>query len=557
MKRRDFIKGIPAIAAPFLLNGIPINLMAGNSMLAKLAADSNNDRVLILIQMHGGNDGLNTLIPVKQYDLYYDLRTNIHIVDKGGSRAYINLDSTLPDDQKVGLHPDMTDMKSLYDKGKLAIIQNVAYPNLNQSHFRSRDIWLMGGGANDYYDSGWMGRFLNEKYPDYPNNYPPGPDAANPMPDPPAIEIGTGVSLAFHGEGDHSIPISLSLDNPDQFYDLITKVKNSEPPQDLLGTPYYDELDYIVKMEQQSDKYAGRLKDVFDKGSNTASVTYPSQYGFNAPDSYLHNELAPQLKLIARLLSGGCKTKIFLTRITKFDTHASQVEKSDPSTGAHGALLYHLSSAMNAFQNDLIGLGLEDRVMTVTFSEFGRRAASNQSYGTDHGNAAPMFVFGSCVKPGVLGKYELDNLDNGNLRMQYDYRRVFKTLIQDWMGATDANLSTLHFEDPALVKLDLVTQCNTVGVDDAFVNARFNLGDCYPNPAKGATTFKYYINAAANVTLKIYNANGAVMKEVVNTYQEAGEYIYPVDLRGFQPGAYIYKIEAGQLRSAKKLIVLP
>ena len=553
MKRRDFLKGIPVVAAPFLLNGIPINLMAQNSTLSKLAADSNNDRVLVLIQMHGGNDGLNTLIPIAQYNYYKDLRSNIAIVDKG-SRAYIPLERNLPDENKIGLHPDMVGMQQLYNQGKLAIIQNVAYPNLNQSHFRSRDIWLTGSDADQYLGSGWMGRFLGEKYPGYPTNYPPGPEGIN-MPDPPAIEIGTAVSLAFHGDHDQSIPLSLSIDDPNQFYDLITKVRNSDPPQELVGTPYKSELEYITGMEAQSDRYAARLKDVYSKGNNT--VSYPEKYSFSAPAGYLHNELSSQLKLIARLISGGCKTKVFLTRITKFDTHATQVEKTDPSMGAHAALLYHISSAMNAFQADLSGLQIGNRVMTVTFSEFGRRAASNLSYGTDHGNAAPMFVFGNCVNPGVIGAPDLLNLDHGNLKMEYDYRQVFTTLIQDWMGASDATLDKCNFAAFKSRKLNLVNKCNSLGVDDSFINARFNLGNCYPNPAKGHTTFTYKMNAAAQVSLKIYNSHGVIVKEVINQYQPAGEFTIPADLTSLQPGAYVYKIEAGQLKSSKKLIIMP
>lgn len=555
MKRREFLKGIPAVAAPFLLNGIPISLMAESSVLSQLAAESTNDRVLILIQMHGGNDGLNTLIPVQQYNYYQDLRSNIAIADKG-SRKYIDLDITLPDAQKLGLHPDMIGMKNLYDEGKLAIVQNVAYPNLNQSHFRSRDIWLTGSDSDEYLGSGWMGRFLGEKYPGYPTNYPPGPGDMN-MTDPPAIEIGTGVSLAFHGEMDQSIPLSLSLDDPEQFYDLIMQVRNTAPPKELLGTPYGAELDYIVGMEKQSDRYAGRLKEVYDRGKEPVNVVYPTKYSFNAPAGYINNELSAQLKLIARLLAGGCKTKIFLTRITKFDTHASQVEKTDPSMGGHAALLYHISSAMKAFQTDLKNRSLENKVMTVTFSEFGRRAASNLSYGTDHGNAAPMFVFGSCVKAGVIGTTDLTNLDNGNIKMEYDYRQVFTTLIQDWMGASDATLAKCNFDAFKTRKLNLVNQCDALGVDNDFINSRFFLANCYPNPAKAHTTITYRINSAAMVNLKIYNSLGKEVKEVVNQNQAAGDYTLPVDLSNLPAGSYIYKIEAGMLKSSKKLIIIP
>jgi uncharacterized protein (DUF1501 family) len=545
MKRRDFVKNIPILAAPFLLNGIPINMLAGG--LNNLAAQAVGDRVLILIQMHGGNDGLNTVIPVDQYGNYFNLRPNIAIPSTG-LRKFINLDSTLPIADQVGLHPDMTAVKSLYDDGKAAIVQGVAYENLNQSHFRSRDIWLMGGDYDDYLGSGWMGRYLDHVFPNYPTNYPNAQ-----MPDPPAIEIGTSVSLAFHKAT--GIPISLSINDPDQFYNLIKGV-GGDPPSSISNTHYGDELRYIIGMEQQSNVYSDRLKAVYDAGSNSANVTYPSQYPGNAPSGYFKNELAPQLKLIARLLAGGSKTKIFLTRIGRFDTHANQVEATDTSVGGHAALLYHISSAMKAFQDDLKGLGLEDRVMSVTFSEFGRRAASNGSYGTDHGTSAPMFVFGKCVKPGVIGTNpDLNNLDNGNLRQQFDYRQVFTTMLQDWLGADSAALSDTLFQDFENQKLDLV-ECSAVSGVSSYSSNLFKLNSCYPNPANSNTTISFFINDAALVKLGIFDNSGKLLIEVLNENRSAGNHEVNVDVSHLPPGGYLYKVEAGRLKGAKRMIVV-
>ncbi len=147
MKRREFLKRIPVAASvPLMINGIPLSVL-GKGALQQVAATADNDRVLVIIQLHGGNDGLNTLIPIEQYARYYDLRPNIAIANHG-KRQDIGLDSTLAVENQVGLHPDMTGMKTLYDQGKVAVIQGVGYENLNQSHFRSRDIWFMGGDYN-------------------------------------------------------------------------------------------------------------------------------------------------------------------------------------------------------------------------------------------------------------------------------------------------------------------------------------------------------------------------------------------------------------------------
>jgi uncharacterized protein (DUF1501 family) len=361
MRRRGFIKRLSAATgSAFVINQIPFSTLSNAAPLHQLASTSSNERVLILIQLHGGNDGLNTLIPIDQYAEYYQLRPNLAIPDKG-VRKYIGLDGTLTDKQQLGLHPDLAHMKDLYDRARVNIVQNVSYENVNGSHFRSRDIWFMGGGYDNYIPSGWMGRYLDYKFPGYPEEYP---NAG--MPDPLAIEIGNGVSLAFHRN--NGIPTAISIQNPNQFYDLISNV-GGEPPESIANTHYGEELKWIMDIEEKSNQYAGRLKEAYNKGSNSPNVTYPDLYPFNAPSGRIKNRLAPQLKMIARLLAGGVKTKIFLARLGGFDTHAEQVESYDATMGTHASLLYHISSAMKAFQDDLKDLGLEDRVLTMTFSE--------------------------------------------------------------------------------------------------------------------------------------------------------------------------------------------
>jgi uncharacterized protein (DUF1501 family) len=549
MERRDFLQKLPALAAPLLLGGIPISLLGKENEFFQLAASNpNSDRVLVIIQLHGGNDGLNTLIPIDQYSQYYNLRKNIAI-PQTGNRKYITLDSTLPGNAQIGLHPDMTGMKALYDQGKMAIVQGVSYENLNQSHFRSRDIWFMGGDYDDYLGSGWAGRYLDKTYPGYPDSFP------NPtMLDPLAIEVGSGVSLAFHR--DSGAPMSIAINDPEGFFDLITTT-GTEPPANIADTYYGDELRYILDVDKQSNKYADRLKQVYQKGANTPGVVYPSTYPLSAPSSYARNELAPQLRMIARLLSGGCKTRVFIVRLTKFDTHAKQTEDYDPSIGRHAALLYHISSAMKAFQDDLKGLSLEEKVMSVTFSEFGRRAESNGSYGTDHGTAAPMFVFGSCVKPGVLGANpDLGNLDNGNLRQQHDYRQVFTTLVQDWMGASPEALTATNFDGFLDKKLELVL-CSTVGIGKtAFINDRYRLNACFPNPVKNRTTFSFYLNGEQEASLILYDTMGRKVKTIFEGVSQIGEQTIEQDFSDLNPGSYIYTLQTGNLKTSKTMVLV-
>jgi uncharacterized protein (DUF1501 family) len=236
MDRRDFARLSALMGSGMFLklNGVPLHAFQGDGFIKDIAAKSLNDRVLILIELHGGNDGLNMVIPIDQYGNYYNLRPNIAI-PQTGSRSYIPLDMTLPDNRKVGLHPDMVGSKAMYDNGHLAVVQNVSYLNNNGSHFRSRDIWHMGVDYNEYESSGWMGRYLEHYYPGYPINYP-----STSNPDPLAIEIGTGVSLAFHR--DQGIPAGLSIQDPNAFYNLINSV-GVDPPVTLPDTHAGDEIE--------------------------------------------------------------------------------------------------------------------------------------------------------------------------------------------------------------------------------------------------------------------------------------------------------------------------
>jgi uncharacterized protein (DUF1501 family) len=559
MKRRDFIKNVSVAGAiPFVLNGIPFNLMAGNVDLQKMAAACPNDRVLVILQLHGGNDGLNAVIPVADYDNYQNVRANIAIPENG-SRKYLNLDTTLPTARQVGLHPDMIGMKHLYDQGKVAIVQGVSYENHNQSHFRGRDILFMGGGAYDYLDSGWAGRYLKDKFAPqiYPTDFPNAD-----MPDPLALEFGNEISLIFH-QG-NNIPTSVSIQNPQQFFDLVEQLPGFDdvqgvdprgiPPAALDNSPYGKELNWILGLEEKTDEYDDRLLQVYNAGKALdPGTTYPTTYPLNAPTRYRNNPLSPQLQIIANLIHGGCKTKIYLIRLGGFDTHASQVESYDATMGEHAALLYHISSAMKAFQDDLQARGLEDRVLTVTLSEFGRRIRSNGSYGTDHGIGAPFFIFGKAVLPGLTGNPP--DLTKDNVTMQYDYRQIYATIMKEWMCVDPTlvdSLSGIFNGDYAGrgTTLPLINGSLT-GVNN-FINSRFRLNNCYPNPASSYTTFSFYINAETEVELKITDTQGKELKSILKQTMSPGEHSTSTDLRDLKPGFYIYSIKAGVLSDSKQ-----
>jgi uncharacterized protein (DUF1501 family) len=528
MKRRHFIRSVAyGSAAGLTLGGVPLKLLAGNPGLKRLAAESINDKVLVFIQLHGGNDGLNTLIPISQYDDYYNLRPNIAIRHTG-TRSYLEVDNTVDENARVGLHPEMLAFKQMYDQDKVAIIQNVGYPNMNLSHFRGRDVVFMGTDESqtNQYNSGWMGRYLDNIYPGYPDAYP-----SETMLDPIGIELSGTLSLAFHRE--NGIPIGLNIGSPEQFYQLINSV-GVDPPIAFPNSHAGDELRYIMEFEKKSNQYAGRLKEVYDAGSNS-SVEYPEVYPYASP--IRANNLSSQLKLIARLIKGGVKTKIFLCRIGGFDTHGEQVDENDPSLGLHAALLHNLSGAVKAFYDDLANLEIDDRVLSLTFTEFGRRAKSNDSYGTDHGTATPVFVFGTQLNSGIYGvnpSLKVEDMNHYNLVYNIDYRRIYTSVIQDWFEGDNEALIQTGFSDWVNDKLPIV---RTTGISSYTPGENPTSLLVYPNPVQDQLHIQVQLEFRGEVILHVIDSTGRRVKSIQGE-GIFGSNFYDMDVSDLVNGMY-------------------
>jgi len=226
--------------------------------------------------------------------------------------------------------------------------------------------------------------------------------------------------------------------------------------------------------------------------------------------------------------------------------------------------MYHISSAMQAFQNDLKARGLEDKVLTVTTSEFGRRIHSNGSYGTDHGTGGPIYIFGKGAHPGVVGK--VPDLNQDNVEMQFDYRQVYASLLKDWLLVPESTINNDIFfknfltgpKEEGTGNYELLPLAEQVisGVKENFVSDRFALLDCFPNPARENTTIGYKINAANHVNLTMMDSFGRVVRTVVNAENEPGDHYVKVDLGDLAPGTYIYEIKSGFLKESKKLTIV-
>ncbi len=448
MNRRKFFKvATPLAATPLVIGGTSIRAFANQNLLQNtIDCEDVAGRILVILHLKGGNDGLNTLIPTEQYDTYVNQRPTLALPDYG-INPYIELDSSLPLEQQVGLHPGMSAFKSLYDEGKVGIIQNVGYEMPNLSHFKSSELWLAGGDGtpeNFNIQTGWMGRYLNRSYQGYIGS----PTMA--MPDPPGMQLGDSKrSIGFMSESEFSVSINLTGQDPSGFYNQVTEIgtaKLNEVPMSQYGS----ELQYAMAVQDSVSLYAQRISQVFSQGTNSHNNYSPI------------SELAAQLKTVARLISGGCKTKVYLLNLSGFDTHALQSESDDPTAGRHAVLIKDMADSMKAFQDDLAGLGLDQKVLTVTFSEFGRKATENNALGTDHGTVAPMFVFGTAVKPGMLGiNPNLANVTNDGQyqsELEYDYRQVYATLLQDWLGASDTVIEETQFNPYIDNKLPIIDQ---------------------------------------------------------------------------------------------------
>ena len=304
MKRRAFMtRALPATTLPFLVGGLRLTAFGRSPLLDALLRTTAVDRALVLVQLSGGNDGLNTVIPLDEYTQLSNARSNI----------MIDPSVVLKLTDATGLHPAMTGLHNLYSNGSLAIVQGVSYPTPNFSHFRATDIWLTGSDYNQVLTSGWLGRYLDKEFPNFPTGYPSTTD-----PDPLGVQIGSLVSPALDGP---TASMGLAITNPNSTY-ILPGGSDVAP-----NTPSGYDLTYVRTVAQQAQAYSATIKAAAAKGTNK-SVLYPTSG---------QNSLADQLRIVAQLMSGGLKTRIYVVSLGGFDTHSAQVDSTDAThtTGNH------------------------------------------------------------------------------------------------------------------------------------------------------------------------------------------------------------------------------
>jgi uncharacterized protein (DUF1501 family) len=525
MERRDFIRGATAVALPLALSGYTAKAMGLSPMLESLAElSAAADRYVVLIQLQGGNDGINTVIPLDQMSAYNSIRSNIALPEN----------RVLKLTNATGLHPSMVGMKSLFDQGNLAVVQGVTYPSSNFSHFRSTDIWMSGSDFNEYLNTGWAGRYLDSQFPQYPVGYP-----SQAMPDPLAIQISASPSLTLKGT---SSPLGVNVQDPAAFLRLVQG--NAVDGFDSVpSTDAGKQIAYIRSVQGQSETYAKVIKAAYDKAKNLATYT-PANV----------NPLADQLAIVARLIAGGLKTRVYMVSLGGFDTHAQQVSATDRTLGSHATLLARLSEGITSFQQDLKLNKIDNKVIGMTFSEFGRRPNSNVSNGTDHGSAAPVFVFGSAVNGGIVGTNpSLTNLTGGNLTMQHDFRQIYASILKQWFATDNAEYKAVLGKDFTTLPL-IKTSATSVNDNAALFGANTLQMQNYPNPANASTTIEYTLPYSTNVRLMVYDAQGNAIS-TLEEYQVSGTHRVNFNSSALAAGTYLYRLQTERGGASGKMLV--
>jgi len=399
--RRDFFK-FSALASASMMIPSFIKPLQAKEIMDKFTASG--AKKLVIVQLSGGNDGLNTVIPFKN-DIYYSSRNSIAIKEK----------DVLKITDELGFNPAMPKFKSLYESGYLSIINNVGYPNPDRSHFRSMDIWQSASDSDKYTTSGWIGRYLDSECPDCKNPYN-------------AIEVSDTLSLALKGEKYNGI----AVENPERFF-----MSTSEK--------YFGDVADANKNKHDDENVAYLYKTIVE-ATSSAEYVYKTSKIYKSKLEYPKGQFASNLKTIAELIVSGIDTQVFYVSLGGFDTHINQ-------TGKQENLLEQLSEGLYSFTEDLKGNDKLNDVFIMTFSEFGRRVKQNASGGTDHGTANNIFVInGNLKKPGFYNAAsDLTNLDNGDLKYEIDFRNIYAEILNKWLNVNDKKILGGSFS-----KMDLI-----------------------------------------------------------------------------------------------------
>lgn len=541
--RRSFIQALGIAGSGSMFLGSSMVSASAPSPLTSAIAAANTDNILILIRLSGGNDGLSTVIPMQQYDSYANARPNIYIPESKVLQ--------LTDD--FGIPTYMGSLESMWGDGQFKAVHGVGYDGQSLSHFTGSDIFantdLTTTGFSGL-NTGWMGRHFENIYPDY---------LITPPASPAAIQIGNLSNLVFQGEETNYAFVTNNIDQLEEiaqtgfFYDI------ENAPFD--NCMYGDQLKFLRGVANTTYEYAGLIHEAYERGQNQVE--------------YQDNGFARQLALLARLIKGNLGTKVYMISLGGFDTHGNQPL-------AHERLMSNLSIAINNFYEDVAFTQQDDKVLSMTFSEFGRRIFENGSIGTDHGKAAPTLFFGSGLSGSAfVGEHpSLDDPNGrGNLEHTMDFRNLYGTVLAEWLCVPRADVEA-HLLGYQYQAIDLGFNCSGEVFDDiAMDNDPPTLPDTPPSdsedpmdpeilntivhtpyyPTERAPHIHLEMPFAAHVDIQLYNILGQNVGTVFNEMMLEGSAEINIRERmrdTLSTGKYIYRIQVGEEKMSKSVMIM-
>ena len=513
--RRSFLRNVGLAGGMSMFVGnYKVAASALNSLDMSLL-NAETDRILVIVRLKGGNDGLNMMVPKFDYGTYSDRRPTLRVPEAN----LIDLSD------EIGMPNTMQALNPLWQEGKMKVINSVGYEDQNLSHFRSSDIWATASDSDEVIQSGWIGRLLDGQLPDF---------ISNPPTIPPSIQIQSN-NLIFQNED--NLSLGMSVADVDELHRIAT-TGSLHDVSDLPDCVYGEQLGYLRTITNTTFTFAESIKTAFDSASN--SVTYGVSQG-----------LGDQLAIVARLIKGNLGTKFYMVSIDGFDTHAEQAN-------VHPNLLSALANEIANFFTDLDSSNMGKDVLCMTVSEFGRRTEENGSMGTDHGAAAPMMLFGEGLNGnGFLGGLpDLHDLDNaGNMKYDIDFRQSYASVLQNWLCIPADEVDGIlgrHF-----VRLDaLGLECMDTAVPNVPLAPMVSHRALYAGD--GRVFIEYDIPSSGHLKIELFSLAGRQIATLYDGHQVAGKhkmpYQYPAPI--IPSGLLAYRIYFKGQRYSGKIRVI-
>jgi uncharacterized protein (DUF1501 family) len=515
--RRSFLQALGITGAGTMMLGG--NMMSASSLspLSMAINNAETDNILILIRLNGGNDGLNTIIPLNQFDVYANNRPSIYIPES----KVIKLND------EFGMAGYMKNLEPLWGEGAMKVVHGTGYPEQNLSHFTSSDIWASTENLQRI-RTGWMGRYFEDIYPDY---------LVEPPAIPAAIQIGSFGNLIFEGTQTN---YAFTTANPNQL-ERIAELGLVYDVENMPDCMYGDQLRFLRGTTNTTYKYSGVIHDAYERGTNDVE--------------YDDNGFAKQLAILARLIKGNLGTRVYMVSMGGFDTHANQPIN-------HERLMSRLSLAVNNFYEDLGFQDMQNKVLSMTFSEFGRRVFENGSLGTDHGASAPTLFFGPALNGSALvGEHpSLTDLERGNLKFTTDFRDLYGTVMNKWL-CIDQQMVEEYLLGRPLQLVDLGFDCNgiTNPPDDDPPLVVIEGFDHKPVYAEGEDVAVYIeIPEAGLLDIQLYDILGQRIGTIKNEMMIEGSYTIPIKQNmgtRLSTGQYIYRITYKDKKYSKSVLI--